>query len=196
VGSPTYKPWEAVVIKNFEIEFKSAITEEKYHELLQAFALENNIFKQTNYYFDTDDYYFKGLHTVIRIRQKGESRFKVTMKAQGELGSFENHVFLKKEDALKMLEEGFNTADFFEHEDHQFVTYKVSLDNYRASTPYEGGTLFLDRSQYCGVIDYEIEYEANDYDEGKKIFEQFMVNHHLKTMPTKRKSERAFSCQR
>ena len=42
--------------KNIEIEFKTGITQEKYQKLLQEFKLENNIFKQTNHYFDTDQY--------------------------------------------------------------------------------------------------------------------------------------------
>ena len=183
------------MIKNLEIEFKSAITEEKYLELLKKFNLENNIFKQINYYFDTDDYILNQKQIVLRIRQKGESRFKVTLKSQSDEGAFENHVFLQKEQALAMIENGFNTNEFFEDMD-LFVTYKVNLDNHRVSTPYEGGTLFLDRCDYCNVTDYEIEYEASNYDEGKIIFENFLKSHNIEIKPTKRKSERAFTCKR
>ena len=183
------------MIKNIEIEFKSAITEEKYLELLKKFNLENNIFKQINYYLDTDEYELNQKQIVLRVRQKGESRFKVTMKSQSAEGAFENHVFLQKEQALDMIENGFQTKDFFEDID-VFVTYKVNLDNHRVSTPYEGGTLFLDRCDYCNVTDYEIEYEASNYDEGKIIFENFLKSHNIEIKPTKRKSERAFTCKR
>jgi uncharacterized protein YjbK len=186
---------EIVMIKNIEIEFKSAITEEKYLELLKQFDLENNIFKQINYYFDTDDYTFNQKQIVLRIRQKGDSRFKVTLKSQSDEGAYENHVFLQKDQALDMIENGFNTGDFFE-DMNEFVTYKVNLENFRVSTPYEGGTLFLDRCDYCNVTDYEIEYEASHYDEGKKIFENFLKAHNIEIKPTKRKSERAFTCKR
>ena len=40
---------------NKEIEFKTFITEEKYNFLIQKFELDNNIFPQTNFYFDTED---------------------------------------------------------------------------------------------------------------------------------------------
>jgi uncharacterized protein YjbK len=183
------------MVKNIEIEFKSAITKEKYLELLKKFDLENNIFKQTNYYFDTDDYKFNQQKIVLRIRQKGESRFKVTLKSQSEEGAYENHVFLQKEQALEMIKNGFNTKDFFDDID-AFVTYKVNLNNHRVSTPYEGGVIFLDKCEYCNVVDYEIEYEASSYNEGKIIFENFLKSHNIEIKQTKRKSERAFICKR
>ena len=182
--------------KNIEIEFKTVITKEKYLGLLKHFDLENNIFKQVNHYFDTDDYELNANSIVLRIRQKGESRFKVTLKSQGEKEAYENHVFISKEQAQDMIQNGFNTQDFFDNIENKFVRFVVSLDNYRASIPYQGGTLFLDRCDYCNTVDYEIEFEFNTYDEGKQIFDQFLVDQHIELIPTKRKSERAFTCKR
>lgn len=181
--------------KNIEIEFKTSISVEKYQELLQLFNLENNIFKQTNHYFDTDDFNLNKEKIVLRIRQKHENHYKVTLKSQSEKGAFESHVLLNKTQAEDMIKHGFNTKDFFEDLDY-FVTFKASLDNYRVSTPYKGGTLFLDRCEYCNIVDYEIEYEVCNYDEGEKIFKQFVINHQIEVLPTKRKSERAFTCKR
>lgn len=181
--------------RNIEIEFKTVIPEQKYNELLRQFDLENNIFKQVNHYFDTDDYVLNGQNIVLRIRQKGERLYKVTLKSQSEKGAFENHVILNPEQAKDMIENGFQTRDFFCSIDH-FVTFKVSLDNYRVSTPYKNGTLFLDRCEYCNVIDHEVEYEVDHYDEGLVIFKQFLAEHGIEYVPTKRKSERAFTCKR
>lgn len=181
--------------KNIEIEFKTCVSSEKYQELLQLFNLENNIFKQTNHYFDTDDFNLNKEKIVLRIRQKGENHFKVTLKSQSEKGAFESHVLLNKSQAEDMIKNGFETKEFFEDLDY-FVTFKASLDNYRVSTPYQGGTLFLDRCEYCDIVDYEIEYEVCSYDEGKKLFTQFVDNHQIDIVPTKRKSERAFTCKR
>ncbi|MBU1141373.1 MAG: CYTH domain-containing protein [Firmicutes bacterium] len=181
--------------KNIEIEFKTVISFEKYTELLQLFNLENNIFKQINHYFDTADFKLNKEKIVLRIRQKSETHYKVTLKSQSEQGAFESHVLLQENQAKDMIKNGFNTKDFFEDLDY-FVTFKASLDNYRVSTPYEGGTLFLDRCEYCDIIDYEIEYEVCNYDEGLKLFKQFVAKHHIEIVPTKRKSERAFTCKR
>lgn len=172
-----------------EIEFKTSISLDKYNELLNLLNLKDNIFKQTNYYFDTDNLDLNNNHTVLRIRQKGE-RYKVTLKKQSGVGAFENHVFLTKEKALKMIDEGFNTKEFFDDLNYD-VTFKASLDNYRVSTPYLDGILFLDKCNYHNQEDYEVEYEYHDYDEGLKIFEKFLEEHNIKNVDTKRKSEKA-----
>ena len=173
---------------NIEIEFKTAIDKEKYLELLELFELVDNVFKQTNFYFDTINLDLNNDHTVLRIRQN-DDRYKVTLKRQSEERAFENHVFLTKEQALEMIENGFNTKEFFSID--YDVTFRASLDNYRVSTPYLDGKLFLDRSEYHGVVDYEIEYEVNDYNKGKANFDQLLKEHNVKFVKTKRKSERA-----
>lgn len=174
---------------NFEIEFKSAVSEETYNRMLKLFDLEDNVFKQTNYYFDTDNFDLYNQKIVLRIRQKGD-RFKVTSKSQSGNAAFESHVILTKEQALKMIDEGFNAKDFFEELDY-IVTFKASLDNYRVSTHYEDGLLFFDKSVYHNITDYEIEYEYHDYDQGKRIFEVFLEKQNIELKPTKRKSQRA-----
>ncbi len=179
--------------RNIEIEFKTAISEEKYLELLSFYGLENNVFMQTNYYFDTDNLELNQKQIVLRIRQRGESHFKVTLKSQSEQGSYEYHVLLQPEQAKEMLKNGFNTKDFFEHVDY-FVTFKTSLDNHRASTTYEVGTLFLDRCDYCGLTEYELEYEVDHFEEGQMSFYRLLEKHHIDFKQTKRKSERALTC--
>ena len=181
--------------KNIEIEFKTALSVEKYQELLELFHLENNIFKQTNYYFDTDTYQLNQKNVVLRIRQKGENHYKVTLKSQSEQGAFESHVLLTKPQAEDMIKNGFNTKVFFDDLDY-FVSYRVSLINYRVSTPYEGGVLFLDRCEYCNVTDYEVEFEVSHFTEGQMVFRQFLDKYGIIALPTKRKSERAFTCKR
>ena len=45
--------------KNKEIEFKTFISEEQYNNLLNEFGLDNNVFAQTNHYFDTPRFSLK-----------------------------------------------------------------------------------------------------------------------------------------
>lgn len=176
---------------NVEIEFKTSISKEKYLELLKHFDLEDNIFKQTNYYFDTNELELNNKQMVLRIRQK-DNRFKVTLKNQSGNNSFENHVLLKEQQAKQMIKEGFNTKDFFDEIDY-FVTFKSSLDNYRVSTPYKEGVLFLDKCDYSDVVEFEVEYEVAEYDTGKKIFDDFLAENNIEFVKTKRKSQRALS---
>lgn len=180
--------------QNVEIEFKTIIPLDTYQHLLKKFDLENNVFKQVNHYFDTDDYVLSQRQIVLRIRNKGEL-YKVTLKCQSDEQAYEKHFVIHKEKAMDMIENGFQTSEFFDDID-EFVKFQVSLDNYRVSTPYEGGTLFLDRCDYCNVTDYELEYEANNYAEGKIVFEKLLSQCNIDPIPIKRKSERAFTCRR
>jgi|SRR5690554_1785992 len=174
---------------NIEIEFKTALTKESYHQMLDEFGLGDNIFLQTNYYFDTANLDLNKDLVVLRIR-KNNDRYKITMKSQSEEQAFENHVFLTEERALEMIEKGFNTKEFFEEIDLD-VSFIASLDNYRVSTPHYENILFLDRCDYHGITDYELEYEVVDYNDGKKSFERLLEKHNIPFVKSKRKSEKA-----
>ena len=93
--------------KNIEIEFKTFISEDFYNNLIKEFELENNIFSQTNYYFDTEDTILMQEKTVLRIRQKG-SNYKLTKKTRAEVGADETHLFISKEQAENFLQNGFD----------------------------------------------------------------------------------------
>lgn len=177
---------------NVEIEFKTTITKDKYDELIKTFQLDQNIFKQTNFYFDTNDLELNKRAMVLRIRRKRDS-YKLTLKSQSETGAFEYHVFLDEAQALRMKKEGFHTNEFFEQIDYH-VTFQTSLDNFRASTPYMGGILFLDYNEYCGLKDYELEYEADHFETGLDIFNKMLKKFDVSFEQTKRKSERALTC--
>lgn len=176
------------MIKNKEIEFKTFITEDEYNLLLKDFELENNIFAQTNFYFDTEDTKLMEEKTVLRIRQKGNN-FKLTKKTRAEVGADETHIFLNKEKAIDLLENGFDAKIIG-------LPYHVSkiaeLTTYRASTPYKTGTLFFDRSEYYNHVDFEIEYEVDNVEEGKANFINFLNQYGIQYKESIRKSKRAY----
>jgi len=173
---------------NKEIEFKTFITEKQYNDLISEFGLDNNIFEQTNHYFDTDDLKLLNEQTVLRIRQKG-SNYKLTKKTRAFVGADEAHILISKEKAADMLANGFN-ADMIG------IPYDVKkiaeLTTFRTSTPYKDGTLFFDKSVYYGNVDFEIEYEVDNVAEGKKIFSEFLRSHNIEYKESIRKSKRAF----
>nr|MCR5231304.1 CYTH domain-containing protein [Acholeplasmatales bacterium] len=140
---------------NKEIEFKTFIPEETYNVLVKEFGLENNIFAQTNHYFDTDDTKLMKEKTVLRIRQKGNN-YKLTKKTRAEVGADETHILLSKEKALDMLKNGCDASII----GLPFMVHKIcELTTYRCSAPYKNGTIFFDKSVYYDKTDYEIEYE-------------------------------------
>ncbi|MGM9968779.1 MAG: CYTH domain-containing protein [Anaeroplasma sp.] len=174
--------------KNKEIEFKTFITQKDYEMLITEFGLDNNIFKQTNYYFDTDDTKLMNDKTVLRIRQKGNN-FKLTKKTRAEIGADETHILISKEKALELLSNGFDAKliglPYFVHKIAELTTY-------RASAPYKDGTIFFDKSVYYGHIDYEIEYEVDDVNQGTKDFNDFLEHHSIEYKESIRKSKRAY----
>lgn len=174
--------------KNIEIEFKTFISEDVYNNLIKEFELENNIFSQTNYYFDTEDTLLMQEKTVLRIRQKG-SNYKLTKKTRAEVGADETHLFISKEQAENFLQNGFDAKII---NLPYYVKNIAQLTTHRASTPYKNGTLFLDKSEYYGKVDYEIEYEVDEEKEGLKDFKNFLDSHNITFKESIRKSKRAY----
>ena len=176
------------MIMNKEIEFKTLITKDKYEELIKAFNLENNIFSQTNFYFDTEDNKLMNEKTVLRIRQKGNS-FKLTKKTRAEIGANEAHILLSKEKAQEMLENGFDASII----GIPFYVKNIAyLTTHRVSSPYRNGTIFFDRSEYYNNVDYEIEYEVDEIEEGKAHFQEFLNQYNITYKESIRKSKRAY----
>lgn len=173
---------------NKEIEFKTFITQETYLALVKEFELENNIFAQTNHYFDTEDTKLMEEKTVLRIRQKGNN-FKLTKKTRAEVGADETHILLSKEKALDYLANGLDAKVI----GLPYSVKKIAeLTTYRCSAPYKNGTIFFDKSVYYDKIDYEIEYEVDDVREGLKDFKQFLESHNITYVESIRKSKRAY----
>ena len=174
--------------KNKEIEFKTIITEEQYYQLIKDFELENNIFCQTNHYFDTDDTKLLEEKTVLRIRQKGHN-YKLTKKTRADVGADEVHILISKDKAQELLENGFNAEIIG-------LPYNVKkiaeLTTYRASTPYKDGILFFDKSVYYNSVDFEIEYEVNDVNQGQVDFNNFLRKYNITYKESIRKSKRAY----
>ncbi len=176
------------MIKNKEIEFKTFISKEDYEKLITEFELENNVFSQTNFYFDTEDTKLMEDKTVLRIRQKG-SNYKLTKKTRANVGADETHILISKERAEELLSKGFDASVI----GLPYYVYNIAqLTTYRASTPYKDGTLFLDKSVYYGHIDYEIEYEVDDVKQGYKDFKAFLDFYSIPYKESIRKSKRAY----
>ena len=63
--------------KNYEIEFKSLITEEEYNRLMEKFK-GNKVDFQTNHYFDTARFSLKALDCSFRVRER--DTFEINLK--------------------------------------------------------------------------------------------------------------------
>jgi uncharacterized protein YjbK len=173
---------------HIEIEFKTLIDEITYLALLKEFGLEDKTFIQTNYYFDTNNNDLMNKKTVLRIRKK--EQYKLTKKEKGNNSNLETSLYLTNEQALNMIKNGFDASIINEP---YFVKNICSLQTIRAKTNYKDGIIFFDKSTYLDKTDYEIEFEASDYENGLKTFTNFLIERNIEKKDAISKSKRAFN---
>lgn len=173
---------------SLEIEIKSQITEDEYSKILKKYNLEGTTFIQTNYYFDTPNHELINKHIVLRIREK-EKNIKLTSKSPLEVGTLEKHIILTKDEAYKMIECGFD-ANIIGLD--CVVSNIAKLQTERTTMPYKSGKLFFDKNTYYDTVDYEIEYESDDEDQGKKDFFLFLTENNLTFNEIVSKTKRAY----
>lgn len=149
--------------ENIEREIKIALTAEQY-ETAQKLFVWDKIIEQTNHYYipkgDT------GL-TSIRVRQIGGKYFlqlKVPVSENGAL-----HVKKEFERQLDSLPEKLSAQELSELVGSDFPAADLagSLHTRRKlCTAFESVEICLDKSDYLGVTDYELELEyTGDYPE-------------------------------
>lgn len=172
---------------SIEIEFKTLVSEEKYNQLIDLLNLRENVFYQINHYFDSEDFYLRKNGMALRVRfRKGV--YKMTVKRPHNNALYEDSIVIDEETAKQYIEKGIDKP--FDYDIS--VKKMASLETYRAITPYKDGLLFLDKSVYGNVVDYEIEYEATEYKSGLKNYHDFLEENDVKYKEIKHKIERVY----
>jgi uncharacterized protein YjbK len=76
--------------------------------------------------------------------------------------------------------------------DQKLVNF-LSLSTYRTYLPYSNGILNIDKSEYLDTIDYEIEYSAKSYHQGKADFIKIISDFGIQYKKSDKKIKRAFN---
>lgn len=166
-------------MKNLEIEYKILLTEEKFKDIISQYPM--HIYTQINYYFTSKELSSKKY--ALRIRKK-ENTYEMTLKTPASIGRHEYNISLTQEDAAdylkgiwkenpitqRLIREGFSLKEI-----HLFSSLKTIRHDYLMTY----GVLSLDKNYYENKIDYELEFEINDIEKGKKQFEELLKKHHL-----------------
>lgn len=161
-----------------EIEAKVLVGQDDYRKLAKAFP-NSKRYVQTNYYIDSDDRVLAKYGIMLRVREKG-GVYEMTLKTPLSQGLLEKNCSLSEEefDALRDKNQfpKRDIARFLTMLDLDVDSLKVltSLTTYRIDVNYEGGLLSIDRNEYSGKIDYEIEFEYNNLDGAKKILKALL----------------------
>lgn len=182
--------------ENIEIEFKNLLTVSEFETLLKKFHLsEEDFFYQANHYYDTIDFKLKSLKSALRIREKN-GKFELTLKTPTEdnIGLLEINQNLASIPAnlgeittgavvAKLNSMGISTSEL-----RTFGT----LATYRTEFHYKSGLLVLDKSEYLGVTDYEVEFEVPEYTQGEVDFKNFLHEVRIERRETKNKVRRFY----
>lgn len=171
---------------NLEIEYKMLIDEEHFTRINNHFSTILAI-QQKNTYYDRVTIPLKQDKMGMRIREiDGKNQF--TLKVKQQEGHDEYEVFteqntlsaLEKEPIYSILKE-LNIQGPFQEIGH--------LTTYRKEIAFQHGVLCIDKNEYYGIIDYELEFELYPHalsTEGLKEFEGFLKTFQLNFIPNKR----------
>ena len=136
-----------------EYEKKMLLSKEEYEYLMEHLGHDGPMFpkpviKHTNYYFDTDDLSMNRQNTTCRIRLK-DGKYKATMKSHSENGGQSTETEMEVRD-------GMQDNDFTD----MGLKLQGELTTHRCIIlKDEHCEVVLDKNEYLGHTDYELEIE-------------------------------------
>lgn len=162
-----------------EDELKLIIPKSIYDKIYETgLHFNEKTVKQTNYYFDTDDFLLAEKNYALRIREKNAC-YEATLKTgrttdQNTTSSREYNKSLTEYEALSVLEKEKHISEVFPElidlcnlSKKQVLVLQGSLTTYRTSFKPISNlyAIELDRNIYLGIEDYEIEWEYTGKDQ-------------------------------
>ena len=170
---------------NLEIEFKSDITKEEYESLISKFDAKK-IYRQTNYYIDSDSLIIRVKKCGLRIRETNGD-FELTLKVPALEGKLE----INQQISNKMFENLASRDDFPEGEVKLFLEEKLEVKSSdlhilgklvtdRLDVRYKTSLISIDKSKYNGFTDYEVEAEDESLDAAQNNLLKFLNQNDVK----------------
>jgi uncharacterized protein YjbK len=176
-----------------EIEFKNLLTKQEFELFISYFQVDDKDFRsQTNYYFDTQDNFFKNNRMGFRLRVLSNQN-ELTLKRPIEENVMEEntvHISDQERDAI-ITKTSFPSIPFLEQFNLDSPLICIgTLQTNRVQVPFENGILFLDHSIYSQTEDFEVEYESSDVKYGEKVFLDLLDSHNIPIRHTDKKIAR------
>lgn len=160
-------------MSNIAKEFESRImlTNDEYISVVSFFMKlypNQHFLQNTNYYFDTDDFYLKNQHITLRVRFINDVKCELTLKIKGSNGDQEINDSLTFKQFELLKNEGVfpigNVRDYLLTHSLPLNAYKclTSLYNLRLEIKQEDHLLVIDKNIYNDITDYNLEIETED----------------------------------
>ena len=139
----------------FEKEFKVMLTEEQHDKLVAAYNWDK-VFTQINHYYDTPDLQLSKEHITCRVRET-EGEYFLQLKTPTP----KDYIRVEIAKKLPALPETLTSEMLREVSRYDLpdVNCIGKLTTLRHVHQFEGGEIDLDRSEYFGKVDYELEIE-------------------------------------
>ncbi len=168
---------------HLEIEFKQLLSKEIYEAIKKQYFQKVNTMTQTNHYLTDNKGILSSLRYSLRVRELNNT-YEFTLKVPQGFSKLEFNEMITKEDYHKLLNQEHFTSIIFDELDKVNVTINdlkllTSLTTHRLEREYQNGILCIDESHYGNTVDYEMEYEAENEENGKQIFTQLLSQYNL-----------------
>lgn len=168
--------------EQIEIEFKLLIDQTTYRSILED--QKDHIYasyQQTNYYLMHP--LLDSLHYMLRIRQK-QDYYELTLKRPNAIGNYELNIVLDKETVKRIFQKQPVDNEIFSLlKKHHIDIKELDMSHFLITTRHDiktdHGIISIDKNEYHGIVDYELEYEVYDPIKGKKAFLEFISKYHL-----------------
>lgn len=181
-------------MRNLEQELKLSLDEREYGILSRLTNDKPQL--QINYYFVSQHL---GNDTMVRLREKGGS-FTLCYKkrlqdADGVTVCDERECEVDAAFAKTLLSRGIypkEVNEMLKTDLYEMLTCAGELKTYRTTFKFEEWTLELDRNEYLGKIDYELECECNYIQQLFKLKNYLSYNYGIVMRYSTPKSQRFF----
>lgn len=145
-----------------ENEFKIMLTEEQYNAIHSMFDWDSEK-DQVNSYYDSPEMECSNRHITVRVRSvSGKFLLQMKLPATGTDNGAVSRVELEKQlESIPEIIYGEVLKELSGAELHD-VRYLGTLSTFRSVKEFPGAEIDLDRSEYFGRTDYELEIEYTD----------------------------------
>ncbi|CCK19682.1 CYTH domain-containing protein [Lactococcus laudensis] len=173
---------------NLEIEYKTLLSLSEFDQLGKRFSHIAPV-RQTNHYFDTPDLRLRGNKLSLRIRTF-DNAAEMTLKIPQKVGNLEHNIALTSEEAMAILatkrlpQNCINIQSILEILNSYEINISAihvlgSLTTTRREYETNIGLMALDKNEYSGKLDYELELEVADALSGEKNFNHFLKDNQI-----------------
>ena len=180
-------------MREIEIEFKNLLTEDEYNNLYTSLKLEDKPqIINKNFYYDDANESLKKANSALRIRYTN-NKDEMTLKIKGSKQNIPLDESFPKEPTVLPIVPNEIIAEL-ENINIQIKTPILTqkIETIRYELPYKSGLLVVDKTTFLNdIVDYELEFEAKDYNIGLEDFKTLLSEFNIEERKAKPKIARA-----